>query len=120
MAEQGHALGAFAGDDCVGIALAEAQTWNASLWVHELHVAPEMRGQGIGHLLMGALTSHARTHNARCIVCETQTTNIPAIQFYRAQGFVMDGIDLSYYINHDQERREVAVFMKKRLDDAGS
>lgn len=119
MAEQGYSFGAFDGEACVGIALAEAHTWNASLWVQELHVATEMQGQGIGRLLVEALTTDARAHNFRCIVCETQTTNIPAIQFYRALGFVMDGIDLSYYTNHDQESGEVAVFMKKRLEDGG-
>jgi len=115
MAATGHSFGAFANGTCVGIALAEIQGWNASLWVQELHIAPEFRKQGIGRLLIETLTAHAHEQGLRCIVCETQTTNVPAIQFYRAMGFRLDGIDLSYYTNEDQERGEVAVFMKKRL-----
>ena len=117
MARQGHSFGAYVGEQCVGIALTELHRWNASLWVQEFHVAPEYRGQGIGRRLMETLTDHARTCAVRCIVCETQTSDVPAIQFYRAMGFVMDGIDLSYYSNWDQERGEVAVFMKKRISD---
>jgi ribosomal protein S18 acetylase RimI-like enzyme len=117
MARQGHSFGAYIGEECVGIALTELHTWNASLWVQEFHVAPEYRGRGVGRRLMDTLTAHARTCAVRCIVCETQTSDVPAIQFYRAMGFFMDGIDLSYYSNRDQERGEVAVFMKTRISD---
>ena len=115
LAAQGQAFGAFAQNQCVGIALTEPRRWNASLWVLEFHVAPAYQGQGIGRQLMDTLTAHARRSALRCLVCETQSRNVPAIQFYRALGFVLDGLDLSYYTNQDQERGEVAVFMKKRL-----
>lgn len=49
------------------------------------------------------------------LVCETQTTNTPAIQFYRALGFVIDGLDLSLYTNHDREHGEVAIFIRRQL-----
>ena len=115
IAALGHSFGAFMNEICIGIALTKIHAWNASLWVQELHIAPEYQRQGIGHLLMDTITTHARKHSLRCIVCETQTTNVAAIQFYHAMGFRLDGIDLSYYTNEDQERGEVAVFMKKRL-----
>ncbi len=41
-------------------------------------------------------------------------TLVPAIDFYRAVGFAVEGIDLSYYTNDDLNN-EVAVFMKRRL-----
>jgi ribosomal protein S18 acetylase RimI-like enzyme len=43
------------------------------------------------------------------ILCETQTTNVPAIDFYRRVGFKLEGIDLSYYSNEDWPDGEVAV-----------
>ena len=46
----------------------------------------------------------------------TQTTNVPAIDFYRKVGFEVDGIDLSYYGNNDVEAGEVALFMKRKLE----
>jgi ribosomal protein S18 acetylase RimI-like enzyme len=52
------------------------------------------------------------------IVCETQNTNVPAIRFYRALGFTVDGIDVSLYTNDDLARGEVALFLKKRLSES--
>jgi ribosomal protein S18 acetylase RimI-like enzyme len=115
MVATGHSFGAFVNEICVGLALSELQTWNSSLCVHELHVAPELRRQGIGQLLLGRISTHAREQGARCVLCETQTTDVGAIQFYLAMGFQLEGIDLAYYTNEDQQQGEVAVFMRKRL-----
>ena len=111
----GHAFGAFIGETCVGIALCEPQRWNRSLIVQEFHIAPDLQRQGIGRALMAAVEAHARAEEMRCIVCETQNTNIHAIRFYRALGFTVDGIDISLYGNDDLERGEVALFLKKRI-----
>jgi ribosomal protein S18 acetylase RimI-like enzyme len=52
----------------------------------------------------------------RAIICETQNTNVPAIRFYRAVGFGVEGVDISYYTNEDMlPGHTVAVFMKRRL-----
>ena len=115
LAAAGHAFGAFAGETCVGIALSEPQQWNSSLYVHAFYIAPDFHRQGIGRALMAALETHARNEGMRCIVCETQTTNVAAIRFYRALGFTVDGVDVSLYSNEDMERGEVAVFLKKRI-----
>jgi ribosomal protein S18 acetylase RimI-like enzyme len=115
LAAAGQAFGAFDGETCVGIALCEPQRWNSSLHVWEFHIAPECRGQGAGRALMAAVEAHARGERLRCVVCETQTTNVPAIRFYRALGFSVDAVDLSLYANDDIERGEVAVFLKKRI-----
>jgi len=115
LAAAGQAFGAFEGETCVGIALCESQRWNNSLSVWEFHIAPEFRRQGAGRALMAAVEAHARDEGLRCIVCETQTTNVPAIRFYRALGFTVDAVDVSLYANDDIERSEVALFMKKRI-----
>lgn len=115
LAAAGQAFGAFEGEMCVGIALCEPQRWNSSLAIWEFHIAPECRGQGVGRALMAAVEVHAREEGLRCLVCETQTTNVPAIRFYRALGFTVDAVDVSLYANDDIERGEVAVFMKKRV-----
>ncbi len=83
--------------------------------VREFHVAESHRRQGIGSRLIEALAERARSDGFRILVCETQTTNELAIAFYRRLGFVLDGIDLSYYSNEDYPDGEIAVFMKKRL-----
>lgn len=115
LAAAGHSFGAFDGKTCVGIALCEPQRWNSSLTICEFHIAPEFQRQDIGRALMGAVEAHAHDDGLRCLVCETQTTNVPAIRFYRALGFTVDAVDISLYANDDIERGEVAVFMKKRV-----
>lgn len=115
LARSGLALGAFVDEDCVGLAITEMQDWNASLMVWEFHVERSHQGQGIGRHLMEAVCDHARTLHARIVVCETQATNVPAIRFYRALGFALDGIDCSYYTNDDTTTGEIAVFMKRQL-----
>ena len=64
---------------------------------------------------MDRVALHASKAGLRVLVCETQTTNVPAIDFYRSVGFEVDGIDLSYYSNDDVESGEVALFLKRRL-----
>lgn len=114
---KGMSFAAYDAGRPVGIALAEAQEWNRTLWVWEFHVAPSHHGQGIGRRLMQALADKGKAAGLRIINCETQSTNVPAIRFYRSVGFTVEGIDLSYYTNEDMEpRREVAVFMKRRLE----
>lgn len=111
----GCSFGAYVGAKCVGIVIAEPHTWNRSLWVWELHVDPKSRGQGIGRRLLDALLAAGKSRNLRTCVCETQNTNVPAMDFYRSVGFSVDAIDLSYYSNDDAVSGEVAVFMKKPI-----
>lgn len=117
--ELGLSLGARAGGQWVGMALAEAVQWNHSLWIHEFHIAPEHHGQGIGRAMMEELVVRGRAAGLRMAACETQNTNVPAIQFYRKVGFTIEGVDLSYYHNVDdpdpRTADEVAVFMKRPL-----
>ena len=113
--KEGLSFAAYEADQLVGIALAEPHGWNKSLWVWEFHIAESFRGQGIGRRLMDTLAGKGWAVGLRTIVCETQNTNVPAIEFYRKVGFTMEGIDLSYYTNDDVFHGEVAIFMKRRL-----
>lgn len=111
----GFSFGAFETERCVGIALAEPRQWNQSLWVWEFHVAETHRRRGVGRQMMEAVSTHARAAGLRSIVCETQNTNVPAIRFYQAVGFQIEGVDISYYSNADFPDGEIALFMKRRL-----
>lgn len=110
-----------AGSDLLaGAAIAEPQAWNRTLWVWEFHIAPAFQRQGLGRRLMDALAEKAAAGGLRALVCETQTTNAPAIRFYRSVGFHAAGVDLSYYTNQGFPDGEMAVFMKKLIALANS
>lgn len=111
----GFSFGAYIGEECIGITLAELRYWNKSLWVWELHVAESHRRRRIGQQLIDTLAEKARAVGLRALICETQNTNIPAIRFYQKMGFHIEGIDLSYYSNDDFPDGEIAIFMKKRI-----
>ncbi len=111
----GWSLGAFVQGRLVGLVLAEPRAWNRSVWIWEVGVAASHRRRGIATRLVAELARRASGAGLRTLVCETQTTNAPAIDFYRATGFRVEGIDVSYYSNEDLERGEVAIFMKLRL-----
>ncbi|MBN1297469.1 GNAT family N-acetyltransferase [bacterium] len=112
---QGFSLGLFDGDRLEGLAIAEPVDWNRSLWIWEFHIASAHQGCGWGRKMMDILAERAQTRGMRTMVCETQNTNVPAIRFYRKTGFVIDGIDLTYYANDAAPDGEVAVFMKRSL-----
>jgi ribosomal protein S18 acetylase RimI-like enzyme len=113
---QGLSLGAYDEERLVGIAIAEKQAWNRTLWVWEFHIAADYRGRGLGRQLMDSLAEVGKKTGCRVMVCETQNTNVPAIRFYRRVGFEVGAIDLSYYTNRDMTDFEVAVFMKRFID----
>jgi ribosomal protein S18 acetylase RimI-like enzyme len=112
----GFSLGAYQTPRCLGIAIAEPQWWNKSLWVREIHVAEDARRLGVGRRLMEELARRGRAAGLRTMVCETQNTNGPAIAFYRRVGCRVEGIDVSYYSNDDYPDGEIAIFMKRRLE----
>jgi len=112
---EGYSFGAYAGDELVGLAIGEAHAWNRSLWVWEFHVVEAHRRRGLGRRLMARVAEQAAQAGLRTIVCETQTTNVPAIQVYTRLGFRLEGVDLSYYSNDDYPAGEIAVFMKRPL-----
>lgn len=115
MLPAGYCLGACTGEELVGFAIADARTWNRTLWIWELHVASTWQGRGIGRRLVDVLAEKAGAAGLRTLLVETQNTNVPAIRFYRRTGFEIEGIDLSYYTNYDVNDFEVAIFMKRKL-----
>ena len=113
--DDNYSFGAYDGNLLVGIIVAEPCQWNRSLLVWEFHVAEAYRNQGIGKRLMECIVERAKSGGFRIIVCETQNTNTNAIGVYHKLGFRVEGIDISFYSNHDYPDGEIAIFMKRRL-----
>lgn len=110
-----YSFGAYDGNLLVGLVVAEPQAWNRSVCVWEFHVTATYHRMGIGKRLMECVADQARKAGLRTVVCETQNTNVTAIEVYRRLGFRVEGVDISYYSNSDYPDGEIAVFMKRRL-----
>lgn len=108
-------FGAFDGDRLVGVAITEPRRWNNTVWVDTIYVDLAYRGKGIGSRLCNEVESVARRNGFRIIGLETQNTNAPAVAFYTKMGFVLDGLDVSFYSNNENLEDEIAFFMKKHL-----
>ena len=116
LADGAFTLGAYDGDTWVGVAVGERRDWNNTLWLHEFHIAAGHQRRGIGRRLMDELAERAAAAGLRAITLETQNTNVPAIRFYRAAGFAIEGVDVGFYTNDDLgPDGTVAVFMRRRL-----
>lgn|GEM_PF-547513 len=92
------------------------EDWNETAKVWNLYVDVAHRGQGVGRRLIQRAVEWARQpdHLARALVVETQTNNVPACEFYKANGFELSGIDDHFYTNDDINAKmgmgEVALF----------
>lgn len=83
--------------------------------IDELLVERPYRGRGIGTLLVKTALAAARRDRMRQVIVETQNHNFPAVQFYRAQGFVFTGCDLTCYSNQDLARQQVRLELAHHL-----
>lgn len=101
-------LGAFDGSTLAGVIEGSVETWHNLFRISNLLVMEPYRRKGIGRELMGRMLEHARKEpGCRGAILETQSCNVPAIHFYRSQGFLLNRIDLREYSNEDVQRNEV-------------
>lgn len=87
------------------------EEWNNRLVITQLLVSPEKRGQGTGRELVELAKRIALEEDYRLITLETQTCNIPAIEFYKKCGFKFAGTNLHFYSNDDISENEVMIEM---------
>ena len=92
------------------------EEWSNRLMVTELWVDDSLHRQGIGTALMNKAKEVAKEQGRRAIILETQSCNVRAIAFYRAQGFRLIGFDSCCYTNRDVERREIRINMGFFMD----
>lgn len=92
------------------------QKWNnlARLW--DIEVDERYRNQGIGKELLDFAETRAKKWKCRALTLECQSSNFPAISFYRKNGFNLTGTDLIAYSNEDIKKCEVKLEMSKKID----
>lgn len=91
------------------------EDWHKLIRVWHFYVAEQSRGVGVGREMMNSAVQAARHFGARGIVLETQTSNFPAIEFYRKLGFEPWGINTAAYSNNDIEEADVQLWMGKAI-----
>lgn len=94
--------------------------WNSRMRVWQFLVNKGFRRKGIGTFLMQKAVSVSKRRGARMLILETQTCNIPAINFYRKFGFELIGFDATNYSNEDIKRKEVRLEFGLKLHDTRS
>ncbi len=112
---QGNSFGAYEKDDLVGFLISDKRDWNNSLRIEMIQVADEFRNKGTGSKLLAASEEHAKKNKFRMIELEAQNTNIPAINFYRKNGYEISGLNLNLY-DPAEVKNETAVFMSKKIE----
>ena len=75
----------------------------ALLW--DIRVAPEVRRQGIGSLLLQAAERWAAERGCRECRVETQDINLPAAQFYARCGYRLERVEPGVYSTLPDETR---------------
>lgn len=88
-------LGAYALENLIGYGC--GMVFSDRFELHNLAVAPEFRGQGIGRSLFLLLSRRAFHRGARTIWLESRASNFPAMELYRSFGLKPVGIRARYY-----------------------
>jgi GNAT superfamily N-acetyltransferase len=105
--EEPRAFAAILNGEQVGWVELGYHKWNNRMRVWEFLVKEGFRRKGIGAALMKHAVEVAKQKRARMLVLETQSCDVPAIEFYLKQGFDLVGFDLAAYSNEDIKRKEV-------------
>ncbi len=113
--EEPRVFAAKLGEQQVGWIELGYHKWNNRMRVWEFLVKEEHRRKGIGTTLMDHAIKIAKEKGARMLVLETQSCNIPAIDFYLQNGFELIGFDTADYSNDDVEKKEVRLEMGLKL-----
>lgn len=111
---EGYSFAAYDGTRVAGMIICAAQQWNNTLHIENLLVASQYRKKGIGGALINRVIKEASQSKFRQVTLETQNTNVPAVAFYRKQGFRIDGLRLGLY-DPSENPGEIAIFMAYRI-----
>jgi len=98
-----------------GILTWRYDSWNETAWLCDIRVQEDARRQGIGSRLVQELLWAAVREDARGIMLETQTTNVPAIAFYLGHGFRLVGLNTAMYGEPGDRSADPAIYFWRTL-----
>lgn len=109
--EHAFAWGIVMEDELIAAIETDPELWSNRLRITEIWVREDYRRKGIGHALMEIAKEQARKERRRCIILETQSCNVDALDFYHQEGFTLIGLDTCAYSNDDMQKKEVRLEM---------
>ncbi|MCX2454766.1 GNAT family N-acetyltransferase [Lacticaseibacillus nasuensis] len=92
----GFALGAYAEEQCVGLATFEYQ-FNRFVYLADLKVTQTYRRSGVARALLDAAKPIAQAHGSQGLCTIAQGSNVIANRFYLAYGFHIGGLETFRY-----------------------
>lgn len=107
--------GAFLDETLVGFIEGSMESWNQRFRISNILIFEGFRGMNIGSQLITHMLEVAKKQNARMVILETQSCNVPAIHCYQRNGFKIIGFDTHAYSNQDVERHEIRLEMGVEL-----
>src|SRR4030042_5419321 len=113
--EEPRVFAAMLGDRQIGWIELGYEKGNKRMRGWEFLVEEESRRKQIGLALMNHAVKISKEQGARMLVLETQTNNVPAINFYLKFGFELIGFDTSAYSNQDIEKKEIRLELGLKL-----
>ncbi|KAM4058808.1 acetyltransferase (GNAT) family protein [Hirsutella rhossiliensis] len=97
------------GQQVMGYAFA-LKDWNNVALLHTIALDVEVRGQGNGATLFGAVVGWAREIGVAGIRVESQSNNVAACRFYKKLGLRFGGYDELLYMGVQEHKEETALF----------
>ena len=102
-------VGAYDGGKCVGLAILQ-QAFMRYMYLYDLKVDPDCRGQGVGRLLIETCREVAARQGYQGLYTQGQDNNLGACRFYLNNGFVIGGLDTHVYNGTSQEHKKDILF----------
>jgi len=70
----------------------------SGLFISDLFIEPDLRGQGLGQRLLAAVCEHAKQIGCNYLRLDVDPQNHPARAFYRKQGFVEHADEIPLFL----------------------
>lgn len=113
LAQSGTVFVMRSGDGVVAAAVLLFRSNSGIARLYSIAVAPQVRGKGLGQILLSTCETRARMRGCRHLSLEVRASNRPAIKLYRSAGFENAGLIAGYY-----DDGEDALKMRKALPGA--
>lgn len=102
-------IGAYDGAKCIGLAILQ-QAWYKYMYLYDLKVNKEYRGQRIGERLIERAKEIALEQGYNGLYTQGQDNNLGACLFYIKSGFMIGGFDTNVYKGTKQEGKADITF----------